>query len=120
MGVERLVALYEACGGEVPATSPDVFIVAVGEAAMNGSFAVAERLRDELPACGIEVNLGGGGFKAQMKRADKSGAAWVVIIGEEEMQRGEAGLKPLRTGGEQISVAVSELATVLGKTMNGE
>ncbi|MBT8080137.1 MAG: histidine--tRNA ligase [Gammaproteobacteria bacterium] len=118
MGVERLVALFEACGGQAPAATPDVYVVAVGEAATSASFTLAETLRDELPDCGIELNLGGGGFKAQMKRADKSGAGWVVILGDEEVQRGEAGLKPLRTGGDQLSVDVGQLAETLGRYLN--
>jgi histidyl-tRNA synthetase len=113
MGMERLVALFEVCDGEAPAAEADIYIVAVGETALAGGFGIAERLRDAMPQRGIELNLGGGGFKSQMKRADKSGADWVVIIGDDEMSRGEAALKPLRQGGDQVSVPFEQLTAVL-------
>jgi histidyl-tRNA synthetase len=113
MGVERLVGLYEACGGETPPATPEIYIVAVGEAALGGGFGIAEKLRDEFPALGIELNLGGGGFKSQMKRADKSGANWVVVLGDDEMSRAEAGLKSLRNNEQQTSVPFAELAATL-------
>jgi histidyl-tRNA synthetase len=109
MGVERLVALFEACGGAAPAAEPDVYIVAVGKAAERRAMGVAEALRDVLPAAGVELNLDGGTFKTQLKRADRSGAALAVILGEEEIRTNRAGLKPLRGGGEQVSVAAARL-----------
>ncbi len=118
MGVERLVGLFEASGGEAPPVRTDIYIVAVGDAAVSGGFELAERLRDGLPEHGIELNLGGGGFKAQMKRADKSGADWVVILGDDEISRSEAGLKPLRSEQEQISVPFVELAAMLQQKLN--
>jgi histidyl-tRNA synthetase len=109
MGVERLVALFEACGGAAPAAEPDVYIVAVGKAAERRAMGVAEALRDALPGAGVELNLDGGTFKTQLKRADRSGAALAVILGEEEVRANRAGLKPLRGGGEQVSVAAARL-----------
>ncbi len=61
----------------------------------------------------IEVNLGGGSFKSQMKRADKSQAKYALILGEQELQEGRIGVKPLRSNEEQESVALQELAAVL-------
>lgn len=113
MGVERLVALYEACGGESPALAPDVYLVTVGEAAERAAFALAESLRDALPGLAIEQNFGGGSFKSQLKRADKSGADVAVILGDDEVARGEAGLKPLRSSDEQQSVRIDVLAQTL-------
>jgi histidyl-tRNA synthetase len=115
MGIERLVGLYEACGGEPRIGTPDVYIVAVGEAAMGRGFELAESLRDALPAVQVELNLGGGSFKVQLKRADKSGAAFAIILGEEEVARGEAGLKPLRSGEDQINVPLDDLADTIGQ-----
>jgi histidyl-tRNA synthetase len=86
MGVERFVALYEACGGRFPTVAPDVYLVAVGEGTRERAFALAEALRDEAAGIRVETNLGGGSFKAQMKRADKSGAAWALILGEQELR----------------------------------
>ncbi len=119
MGVERFVALYEACGGEFPATGPDVYFVAVGEGTAEKAFALAEELRDALPEARFESNLGGGSFKAQMKRADRSGAGYALILGEQELSEGRIGLKPLRSKDEQESIALDELAAVLQVRLSG-
>ena len=115
MGIERLVALYEACGGEPRIEAPDVYIVAVGDAALGRGFEVAESLRDALPEVQVELNLGGGNFRSQLKRADRSGATIAVILGEDEVKRGEAGLKPLRSKEDQSNVPLDKLAAAIGR-----
>ncbi len=117
MGLERLVGLYEACGGEPRIGTTDVYVVAVGDAALGRGIELAETLRDALPDVQVELNLGGGSFKSQLKRADKSGAAFAVILGEEEVGRGEAGLKPLRSEEDQTSVRLDILAATLGQQL---
>ena len=117
MGIERLVGLYEACGGEPKMGTPDVYVVVVGEAALGRGFELAESLRDALPAVRVELNLGGGSFKSQLKRADKSGATFAIILGDEEVARGEAGLKPLRSGEDQMNVSLDELAGTIGRQL---
>lgn len=113
MGIERFVALYAACGGVVSPIHADVYIVAVGEGTAERAFAVAEALRDSNPSIRVEMNLGGGSFKAQMKRADKSNAEFALIIGEQELADERIGIKPLRSADEQESVALEELASTL-------
>jgi len=113
MGVERLVALYEASGGDPGAWAPDVYVVAVGDRAFHAGLVAAEALRERMPGLHVALNLGGGSFKSQLKRADKSGARLAVILGEDEVERNEAGLKPLRTAEDQTSVALDELAETL-------
>ena len=113
MGIERLVALYEACGGEAPPADADVFVVAVGDSTLEAAFALAERLRDEVTGIRVELNLGGGSFKSQLKRADKSNAEYALILGEQEIAEGRAGLKPLRSTEDQSSVAFEELPATL-------
>jgi histidyl-tRNA synthetase len=120
MGVERFVALYEACGGQVPETGPDVFLVAVGEGTREKAFALAEELRDALPAARFETNLGGGSFKAQMKRADKSNAAYALVLGEQELADERIGVKPLRSNDEQENVALEELVATLKDKLSGQ
>ena len=119
MGVERLVALYAACGGKVPAISPDVYVVAVGEGTRERAFALAEELRDRTIGIRVETNLGGGSFKAQMKRADKSGAEYALVLGEQELEEGCIGVKPLRSNEEQESIALGNLAAVLQDKLSG-
>jgi len=117
MGIERFVALYEVCGGETPASRPDVYVAALGDAAEQEAFALAERLRDELDGIRVELNLGGGSFKSQMKRADRSGAEYALLLGEKELSEAKAGLKPLRSQDEQVPVALDELAHVLAEKL---
>ena len=113
MGIERFVALYEACGGEAPADDADVYVVAVGDNTLEQAFAIAEQLRDEVAGIKIELNLGGGSFKSQLKRADKSNAAFALILGEQEIAGKRAGLKPLRSTEDQSSVAFDDLPATL-------
>ncbi len=113
MGMERFVALYEVCGGKAPNTDADVFVVAVGDEALQGAFTVAEVLRNAIAGIRVELNLGGGSFKAQMKRADKSNARYALVLGEQEISDRTIGLKPLRTKDDQISVALDDLPAVL-------
>jgi histidyl-tRNA synthetase len=112
MGVERLVTLIRESGGEPELEGIDVYLVHQGAAASRLAPRVAEGLRDN----GIDVlfHCGEGGFKAQMKKADASGAQFAVIIGDDEASAGEVTLKALRTDGdtrnEQKRVSVDRVA----------
>jgi histidyl-tRNA synthetase len=117
MGIERFVALYEACGGEAPASNADVYIAALGTGTLERAFALAEELRDSISGIQVDMNLGGGSFKSQMKRADKSGAAFALILGEQELADDCIGLKPMRSADEQSSVALDDLAETLAKKL---
>ena len=113
MGMERFVALFEACGGEAPAADADVYLVAVGDEAVRRAFSLAEELRSQVAGIRVDMNLGGGSFKSQLKRADKSNALFALILGEQELADGNIGLKPLRSTEDQISVAMDEVAATL-------
>jgi histidyl-tRNA synthetase len=118
MGFERFVALFGACGGDAPASDADVYLVAVGDGTLERAFGLAETLRDAIAGIRIEVNLGGGSFKAQMKRANNSNAEFALILGEQELAEERIGVKPLRTRDEQFSVGLDELATTLADKLN--
>ncbi|KIF82437.1 histidine--tRNA ligase [Noviherbaspirillum autotrophicum] len=98
IGVERLLELMKASGEQFAQKLCDVYVVHQGAAAQMQAFVVAERLRD----AGLDVVLhcatasAGGSFKAQMKRADASGADFAVIIGEDEVAKGVATVKTMR------------------------
>jgi histidyl-tRNA synthetase len=98
MGVERVVSLIEQAGAAPPAPGADVYLVTQGEAAMRAGLRLADRLREALPGRRIELNLGGGNFKAQFRRADRSGASLALVLGEDELARGVVQVKPLREG----------------------
>jgi histidyl-tRNA synthetase len=119
MGIERFVALFEACGGKAPDTGADVYVVAVGEGTLQRAVALAEQLRDVITGIRVELNLGGGSFKSQMKRADNSNAEYALILGERELTEGRIGIKPMHTREEQTSVGLDEVASILaGKLDN--
>ncbi|MBN9694700.1 MAG: histidine--tRNA ligase [Zoogloea sp.] len=111
MGVERLLSLWQECGGEAERVVPDVYVVHAGEAAQRAAFRVAEALRGT--GFSVTLHCGGGGFKSQMKRADASGAPFAVVIGDDEAAAGEVSLKPLRDGSEQIRVPMDVLPETL-------
>ncbi|MDD2701049.1 MAG: histidine--tRNA ligase [Sideroxydans sp.] len=106
MGVERLLALLQEDGMTPPPAPLDVYVVHQGEQAQVVAWQAAELLRDS----GVRVLLhcGGGSFKSQMKKADASGAACAVIVGDDEAAANAVTLKPMR-GGEQQRVAMADL-----------
>lgn len=112
MGVERLVLLLETLD-LLPAElnrAADVYVCAFGEAAELAALTLVERLRDELPGLRLLLNSGGGSFKSQFKKADKSGARYALILGDDELAGRVVGCKPLRDDSEQQSVAWDALA----------
>ncbi|GFE80375.1 histidine--tRNA ligase [Steroidobacter agaridevorans] len=113
-GQERIVDLVRVQNGEVPAPAPDVYFVIAGQRAEAEGLRIAETLRDQIPGLRIEMNCGGGSFKSQLKRSDKSGAAWALILGDSETEKRVAGLKSLRVEAPQVEVAWERLVDELG------
>jgi len=111
MGVERAVALLEKAQ-RVPGPAPaDVYVVVNGTRAAAEGPVIVERLRDQLPQVRFDLNLGGGNFKTQFRRADRSGAVLALIIGDDELARGVVALKPLRQEAGQSESPIAELAS---------
>nr|WP_259372308.1 histidine--tRNA ligase [Pseudomonas aeruginosa] len=107
MGVERLVLLLETLG-VIPAElnrPADLYVCAFGEPAELAALTLAEQLRSAIPGIRLLVNAGAGSFKSQFKKADKSGARFALILGEDEVANRVVGFKPLRDEGEQQSIA---------------
>src|SRR5690606_5461401 len=96
LGIERVIELMRAEGGEVPERVPDVYLVAVGDGPRRLAFELAEELRDALPGLGVLLGASAAGLKAQLRRADRSGARFALIVGEEELAAGRVSFKPLR------------------------
>ena len=116
-GVERLVALLRESGRAGARHVPDAYLLSQGAGTMDYAFALGEELR----AAGLAVVLhaGGGSFKSQMKKADASGAALALIVGEDELAAGTVTVKPLREAREQQAVARGELAGRLQQLIKG-
>ncbi|HEY8940094.1 MAG TPA: histidine--tRNA ligase [Cellvibrio sp.] len=109
IGLERLVLLVQAIEAipEKLDQQADVFLVAVGDV-QNIAMQLAERIRDELPFIRLMVNCGGGNFKSQFKKADKSGADIALILGEDEAKEGKVAVKFLRQEVEQQTLSFDE------------
>jgi len=111
MGIERLMELAAAFP---PAGRTRVYLVLLGGLAVQqAGLQLAETLRSECAFMDLEMHCGGGGARAQMRHASRSGARYAVIIGEQELAAGEAGLKDLRSGAEQQAIPLEELPRVL-------
>jgi histidyl-tRNA synthetase len=119
MGMERVVELLVQAGKAPPGRAADVYVVVSGARASAAGLGLVERLRDELPARRFDLNLGGGNFKAQFRRADRSGAALAVILGDDELARGVAAVKPLRNEAGQSECPLPELAAAIEAVLTG-
>jgi histidyl-tRNA synthetase len=109
MGVERVVELLRQLPSQPQGVPADVYVVVNGEQAALEGGRIIESLRDSLPHRRFELNLGGGNFKAQFRRADRSRAALALIIGENELARGVVALKPLRLEAGQSECPMAQL-----------
>jgi histidyl-tRNA synthetase len=114
MGQERIVMLLEKQAQAIPAERPHLYLVLVGEASEAEGLKLAERLRDARPELRLQMNLGGGGFKAQFKRADKSGAELALVLAEDELARGVAAIKWLREERAQEECPIAAISERVG------
>ena len=110
MGIERLLALLETAGAQAVSKAVDVYMIRVGETAEREGFRFAENIRNALPDLKLQVHCGEGSFKSQFKKADKSGADYALILGDDEVNNGVVGIKSLRT--EQTQQTLSQAETL--------
>ena len=113
IGLERLIELVDVSGQNEQNNTPKIYIVAVGSKAEGERFLLAEELRDVYPNLSIEMNLNGGQFKQQFKRADKTGADIALILGDDEISKQTVGVKPMRSEGHQETVDRKELLSII-------
>ncbi|MCK5640525.1 MAG: ATP phosphoribosyltransferase regulatory subunit, partial [Gammaproteobacteria bacterium] len=113
MGLERLSSLLDEAIIPQQDYSPHAYLVLVGEAAQTLGMPLAEELRDLIPNLRLQVHCGGGSFKSQLKRADKSGAPLALIVAEEEAEKGMVSVKYLREKTEQLSCPKADLIKLL-------
>ena len=112
IGLERVFLLMQEYG-VVAEHKPDGYLVNVGELAEAASAKIAEQLRDA--GLSVVVHAGGGSFKSQMKKADRSGARFSLILGDDEMKANQIVVKPMLGPGEQVKVNLSEAINLLKK-----
>lgn len=106
MGLERLLMIMKAkeCAFPTPPVC-ELYLAPMGEAAARRCFAIATRLREG--GVSVECDIAGRGLKAQMKYADKLGARYSMVVGDNELAEGKARLKDMKTG-EQTEVALDD------------
>ncbi|WP_223646691.1 histidine--tRNA ligase [Corallococcus sp. EGB] len=109
MGLDRLVLLLKSAGKSFT-QRPDLFIAVADEGSQDEGLKLASRLRRE--GLKVDFDTRGGSLKSQMKRADKSGARFTLVLGEQERTTGQAKLKPM-AGGEPIPVALDSVTATV-------
>ena len=119
MGMERLVLLLTTLSEDaLDTSSADVYVTAMCDDAQAYALEVSEHLRDTLPNVRVMMHCGGGNFKKQLKRADKTGARFALLLGSQEMQSREVAVKPLRDGQEQQTIAFNALSSTIADLLN--
>lgn len=113
MGIERLVALLMDSNLVNQTQEADVFLVLSGEAAEQPGLVLAEQIRSQFPDWTVVMNCGGGSFKSQFKKADKSGARMALVLGEDEIAQQQVAIKYLREDKAQQMVPWAELVEFL-------
>jgi len=108
MGQERLVELMRT-QAEPERSTPHVYLVMSGDGTTSGGLKLAETLRENVAGLRVQSNLGGGSFKSQFKRADRSGALLAMVMGEDELNQGRVTIKHLRSDLQQESIALEDL-----------
>jgi histidyl-tRNA synthetase len=108
MGQERLVELMRSQTAR-ELESPHVYLVLAGEDAIERGLGLAEKWREQVRGIRIQSNLGGGSFKSQFKRADRSGAPLAIVLGEDELLQEQVTIKHLRDNSPQEQVPLDEL-----------
>lgn len=101
LGLERLLEL----SASEPPTHLDAYLIAVGDQASAAAMPIAEQIRDALPELRLICHCGGGSFKSQFKRADRSGARVALVLGDDELAQRRIGIKPLRAPQDERSPA---------------
>ncbi|WP_342804762.1 histidine--tRNA ligase [Alteromonas sp. M12] len=116
MGIERLVLMLQTLGLTSDVPDPvDIYVTALGDSTELYAMKLSEQLRDSSPQLRVQLHCGGGNLKKQMKRADKSGAPIVIVIGENEMNENKVVVKYLREDIPQVTISSDELGTVLAQ-----
>ncbi len=118
VGLERLIAMIEVAGTDYPSGGPHVYLVMNGEKANRSGLVLAEEVRRAVPGLRLMSNCGGGSFKSQFRRADRSGAHLALIMGDDELDRGEIGIKWLRGEGGQETIPQNQLGVRLRELLS--
>jgi histidyl-tRNA synthetase len=118
IGMDRIVLLAQEIQKNLPTNAPHIYFISDGEAAFQQSLILADQLRDHIPGLRIQLHCGGGSLKNQFKKADKSGALFALVLGDEELQTKKIGIKFLRENLPQEMVNQTEIRDVIKEKVN--
>ena len=118
IGLERFMLVAEAVGQKESRGPVDVYFCSMGENARSRSFQIAEQLRTGIKGLRLMMNCGDGAFKKQFKKADKSGARYALVLGDDELEKGMIAVKDLRNDGSQQEVAIGDLPGFLSSALS--
>ena len=117
LGIERLLSLIQVNQQIKNNNSVDVYMILQGAEASKQGLVMAEQLRDAISGLSILTNCGGGSFKSQMKKADKSNAKIALLLGEDEIQQKEVTVKYLRENKEQLIISNDDVTETVLKNL---
>ena len=118
MGIDRLVLMLQDQQKVITQKSTDIYFVMAGANTAKHGQKLAEMLRNELPDLHLVAHSGGGSFKSQMKKADKSGASLALILGESEVEKTTVNIKFLRQDQQQLEINQSQLVSQIKQLLN--
>jgi histidyl-tRNA synthetase len=113
MGCERLVSMIVDQDKVATEAGCDVYLIMRGENSIARAQQLAEMIRDHMPLLQLVVHAGGGSFKSQMRKADRSGARIALILGETEIEAGTIAVKFLREEKAQSEIMQADIVTQL-------
>ncbi|MBT3203890.1 MAG: histidine--tRNA ligase [Gammaproteobacteria bacterium] len=118
MGIDRLVLMLQDQQKVIAQKPADIYFVMAGANTAKHGQKLAEMLRNELPDLHLVAHSGGGSFKSQMKKADKSGASLALILGESEVEKTTVNIKFLRQDQQQLEINQSQLVSQIKQLLN--
>jgi len=110
MGIERLLELVDTTNKTEKQNALDVYLIMQGDAANKIGLQLAEQLRDKISGLSVMTNCGGGSFKSQIKKADKSNATFALLLGDDEISQNAVTIKYLREKREQELIPMDSAA----------
>ncbi|UTW47446.1 histidine--tRNA ligase [Bacterioplanoides sp. SCSIO 12839] len=120
MGVERLILMLETLEliPQAVLNILDVYVCALGEGADQAALLLSDQIRNEHDWLRIQTHCGGGSFKSQMKKADKSGARFAILLGESEIAEQQATVKDLSGELDQQTMPQADVAGWIAQQIN--
>lgn len=120
IGLERLINLLANSNSTTTISVPDIYFIAIGDMAIQKALILSEYLHTELPAISLILDVSGDGIKSQFKRADKSGARFALILGNDEVKSNILGIKNLRKESPQETISQIDMKKSLQDRLTHE